>query len=321
MKQKLYSLTIIFTIIVLIISIFSKSSALSEIVNFSVNLFIKNIFPSLFPMFIIATILVEIDIPKVLGNIFRKPMNYLFKTKGEGAFIFFMSMITGFPSSAKYIDDLMEKDLLTRKDAEKILMFTFFSNPLFIVNTVGNIFFKNSYFGFLLLICHVLGNIVVGLCFRSYNKSVLVNNNILFRSNLSYLNQKINNTNIFKVLLNSIKNSLDILMNIFGIVTFVLIIINLIFKDPSSILSIMGIGFTEMTTGLKYLSLGDFDINIKLILAMFFISFGGFSVHFQIMSILNKRKVRYLPFLIARICHGLSSVIILMFIMKMDRLF
>mgnify|MGYP007083047517 FL=1 len=101
MKQKLYSLTIIFTIIVLIISIFSKSSALSEIVNFSVNLFIKNIFPSLFPMFIIATILVEIDIPKVLGNIFRKPMNYLFKTKGEGAFIFFMSMITGFPSSAK----------------------------------------------------------------------------------------------------------------------------------------------------------------------------------------------------------------------------
>ena len=167
MKQKLYSLTIIFTIIVLIISIFSESNDLSNIVNFSVNLFIKNIFPSLFPMFIIASILVEIDIPKVLGNIFRKPMHFLFKTKGEGAFIFFMSMITGFPSSAKYIDDLMDKDFLTRKDAEKILMFTFFSNPLFIVNTVGNIFFNSSYFGFLFLICHVLGNIVVGFLFRS----------------------------------------------------------------------------------------------------------------------------------------------------------
>ena len=115
MKQKLYSLSIIFTIIILIISIFYNSSNLSNIVNFSVKLFINNIFPSLFPMFIISSLLVEIDIPKVLGNIFKKPMQLFFKTKGEGAFIFFMSMITGFPSSAKYIDDLMEKKMECRE--------------------------------------------------------------------------------------------------------------------------------------------------------------------------------------------------------------
>lgn len=320
MKKRLYSLTIIFTIVILIIAIFTKSHHLNNIVNFSINLFINNLFPSLFPMFVISSILVEIDIPKVLGNIFRKPMHLLFKTKGEGSFIFFMSMITGFPSSAKYLDDLIDKKLITSKDAEKILMFTFFSNPLFIVNTVGNIFFNSTFYGIILLICHTLGNIFIGLIFRNYNKSIVINDNRNI-NNLKYLNDKINETNIFKVLLKSIKSSLDILINIFGIITFTLIIINILFKDPSNILSIFLIGITEMTTGIKYLSLTNIDIFPKLILSCFFLCFGGFSIHFQIMSIISKRKVKYLPFLISRLLHAIISTILLIIIMKTGMLF
>ncbi len=320
MKKKLYSLTILITILILIVNIFTKSSSLTGIISFSINLFIKNIFPSLFPMFIIASILVEIDIPKVLGNIFKKPMNFIFKTKGEGAFIFFMSMITGFPSSAKYINDLIERKVLTKKDAEKILMFTFFSNPLFIVNTVGNTFFNSIYIGFVILFCHILGNIIVGFIFRNYNKSVLISDNSSSFNSLRYLNNRINECNIFTVLLKSIRSSLEVLINIFGIVTFCLIIINLVFKDANNIFSIFTIGITEMTTGLKYLSIADIDLNIRLLLSMFFISFGGFSVHFQIMSILNEKKVKYLPFLLARIIHGLISVFLIMILGKMGML-
>ena len=320
MKRKLYSITIIFIIILLIISIFTNSNILTSTISFSTNLFIKNIFPSLFPMFVISKILVEIGLPKVLGNIFKKPMNFLFKTKGEGAFIFFMSMITGFPSSAKYIDDMLDKKMITIKDSEKILMFTFFSNPLFIVNTVGNIFFNNISFGFAILICHILGNIIIGLIFRNYNKNILINDNST-KLSLKYMHNKINNINIFKLLFDSIKDALDILINIFGIITFILIIINLLFSNSNSIITILSSGIAEMTTGLKYLSLSNLDINLKLLISMFFISFGGLSVHFQIMSILNKRKVKYLPFLIARILHGIISVLLLNIFMKMGILF
>lgn len=321
MRKRLYSFTVIFIIIIFIISIFINSSTLNSTISFSTNLFINNIFPSLFPMFVISSLLVEIDIPKVLGNIFKKPMNFLFKTKGEGAFIFFMSMITGFPSSAKYIDDLSDKGFITTRDSQKILMFTFFSNPLFIINTVGNSFFYSYKIGIILLICHVLGNVFVGFIFRNYNKSILINDNNDFYNNIKYLNNQINNTNLFKTLFESIRNSIDILLNIFGIVTFVLIIINILFKGNSDIFSIFFSGLVEMTTGLKYLSISNLDFNIKLILSMFFLSFGGFSVHFQIMSILNKRKVKYLPFLISRILHSFISVIILIIFMKMDMLF
>lgn len=309
MKKKLYSMTIIITILILIINIFTKSKSLTDIIVFSINLFIKNIFPSLFPMFVISSLLVEIDIPKVLGNMFKKPIKFLFKTKPEAAFVFFMSMITGFPSSAKYINDLIDKNAINNKDAEKILMFTFFSNPLFIVNTVGNLFLGNIQIGIVILISHIMGNILVGLLLRNYNKEIITirKDNIY---NIRYLNNKINNCNIFKVLFKSIKDALDILINIFGIITFILILVNLMFKDPSNNAYIPIIGIMEMTTGLKYLSISDMSEIVKILLSTFFISFGGLSVHFQIMSILNEKKVRYLPFLLARLLHGVISVVI-----------
>lgn len=319
MKRKLFSMIIIITILVLIINVFTKSSYLTEIISFSVNLFVKNIFPSLFPMFIIGGILTELDIPLVLGNIFRKPMKFIFKAKGESAFVFFMSMITGFPSSAKYIYDLMEKKLLTRKEAEKTLMFTFFSNPLFIVNTVGIMFFGSITIGFYLLICHILGNIIVGVIFRNYNSSCFIYDNNHFNS-LSHLNQKINNTNIIKVVLKSIRSSLDALVNVFGIITFFLIILGPIFKEGNNVFSIFAIGITEMTSGLKYLEISSIPLEFSILIAMFFISFGGFSVHFQILSILNEKKVKYLPFLIARIIHAIISVMLVLFCFQVGML-
>lgn len=314
MKKNIYSFFVILTIIIFIVTTFTKSRELYTIVNYSINLFITNIFPSLFPMFIISSLLIEIDIPIILGNIFQKITTKLFKTKKEASFIFFMSLITGFPSSAKYIDDLIEKKLLTEKDSQKILMFTFFSNPLFIVNTVGNIFLNNEIIGYLILISHILGNILTGIIFRNYNQSK--NNNTQKINNLKHLNNKINNTNLFKTLTKSIKNSLDILINIFGVITFSLIIINLIFKNQNNIINIFLIGITEMTTGLKLLSVSNTNEIIKMVISMFFLSFGGFSIHMQIFNILTKRKVKYLPFLISRIIHGLSSSIILFILLK-----
>ena len=314
MKKKLYSLLVLTSIFVLIINIFIKSNCLTNIIVFSTNLFIKNIFPSLFPMFIISAILVELDMPKALGSIFNKPMNFLFKTKGSSIFIFFMSMIAGFPSSAKYINDLIDKKIINEKDANKVLLFTFFSNPLFIINTVGNIFYNDISIGLKILFAHVIGNIIIGLIFRNYNKSdeCIKDNKI---SALKGVYSKINNTSISSTIFKSISTSLEIMINLFGIITFFLIIINLIFDRPDNIVEIIMTGITEMTTGLKYLSLSNYSLNIKIVLSTSFISFGGLSVHFQIMNILNEKKVKYLPFLLARIMHSFISSLIIIIIL------
>ena len=302
MKKKINSLTIIILLALIIIYVFTNSKNITTAIFESYELFLKNIFPSLFPMFIISYILVEIKIPEVLGNIFKKPFYKLFKTKKEASFVFFMSMLTGFPSSAKYIESLMNKNLIDEKDANKILQFTFFSNPLFIINTVGIMFLNNIKLGYIILISHITGNIITGLIFRNYNKKEeLKEENI--RQSIRELIIKINTTKFFNVLLNAIKDALSTMILIFGILVTFQIIITMMPK--STIIK----GLIEMTIGLKYTSLLT-NTNLKLILSTFVLSFGGLCIHTQIMNILNKKRVKYLPFLLARIIHGITSSIL-----------
>ena len=103
MKKNIFKIFIVIFLLIITFSIFSYSNEINDTIYLSINLFIKNIFPSLFPMFVISSILVAIKTPKFLGNIFSNIMFHLFKVKGEGSFVFFMSMISGFPSSSIYI--------------------------------------------------------------------------------------------------------------------------------------------------------------------------------------------------------------------------
>ena len=309
MKKKLLFTFWISFMLFFICLVFLYSSNISSIVIYSINIFIKNIFPSLFPMFIISYVLVNIGIPHFIGNLFSKLFTKAFKVKKEASFIFLMSLITGFPSSSKNACEMMEKKIFNEKDTEKVLMFTFFANPLFIINTVGNIFLNSKIIGFIIFISHILGNIFVGIIFRNKKPIYTDCEKVTLKDTNGNLYKDFNKKNIVFLIFNAIKNAIDVLFSVFGIITFFLILTSLIcnvfslndyFKTfLSSIL--------EMTTGLKNLSLLNIDINTKAVLSSMIISFGGLSVHSQIMSILENKKVKYAPFFFSRIVHSLFS--------------
>ena len=311
MKKRFKTFIILITILLLTINIFFKSNNLTNIVLLSTNIFIKNIFPFLFPMFIISSILIELNLPYYLGKILYKPISFLFKTNKSSVFVFFMSIISGFPSSAILIDNLINKNIITKDEGEKILTFTFFSNPLFIIGTIGLSIFNSKEIGLYILLAHIIGNILTGIIFRNYktykeNKSTYIPNN---------------DYNLFNIITLSIQRSIDILINIFAILTISLILINTIINNPNNVIEIFISGLIEMTSGLKYLEMNNLDLNIKLYMAVFFISFGGLSIHMQIFNILKKRKIKYLPFLISRIIHSSISILVLFIIIQMDKLF
>ena len=314
MKKKFFSLAFIFFIIFLIFNIFSHSIEINNIIIYSIEIFIKNIFPSLFPMFILSNVLISIGLPEFLGNVFSRITTKLFNVKGVAAFVFFMSMFTGFPSNAKYVKDLLDKKLIDELTANKILIFTFFSNPLFIINTVGIMFFNNIKIGILMLISHILGNIIVGLIFRNiYYRKEAIEENLSIKKSLKIFHDKINNTNIFKSFLDNINNSLSILLTVFGIITSFLIFNQIINENiklnplSNSILT----GLLEFSSGLKTISISNINYSLKLYVSMFFISFGGLSVHAQVLNILENYKINYYIFLLSRIIHGLISIFLL----------
>lgn len=293
------------------VEVLNNSKDVINAVNFAFSIWRNNIFPSLFPFFVLSSIMVKYHVPEFIGELLKPIMNKLFKINGNAAFIFVMSLISGNPANAKYTRELYLNNLLNEYEATKILCFSCFANPLFILGTV-TAFLNNYKIGFLLLFCHYIGNIIVGLLIRNYKPSIIKSPKISFYQALN----KMRHENFGIIITKAITDSINTLLLILGVMCTCLVITTIIDNNiniNSTIQSVLN-GFFEMTQGLKYISLENISLKLKAILCVVILSFGGFSVHIQIMSILSDTKVKYLPFLLCRIIHSIVSGI-LMFIL------
>lgn len=297
--KKIKNFLIIFCCFVFIILIFKYNEIIYDNIMFSFSLFKTKIFPNLFPFLVISGILINYNFVYICSKFFSNLFNKLFKISGPTSYIFIMSLLTGFPSNAKYTRELYDKNLINEKEANKILMFTHFSNPLFIIGTIS--YFINKKIAFLVLISHYLGNILIGVFFRNYN--VIINNKKM---------EKIKSKSFGACLSNSITDSLNILILIFGTITSFLIISSIIksILNLNSFSNIILSGLLEFTQGITAAS-GIVNIKLKAILMLSFISFGGISVHMQVLSIISNSKIKYYPFLFARVIHVIISDFIL----------
>ena len=274
----------------------------------------NNIFPSLFPFFVLSEILMNYGFVELCAEILKPLMVRFFKTSSNSAFIFVMSIISGFPSNAKYTRELLNQGLIDENEATKILMFTCFSNPLFILGTVSILFLNNKEVGILILICHYISNFIIGFLFRNFHPTKEKDTSVSLKRAISSMHQKrINNPlNFGQVLTRSLQKSIETLLLILGTVTTFLVITTIIDHNiqlgnyNQSILN----GFIEMTQGLKYVSILNIPLKLKSILSAMILSFGGLSVHMQVESIISDTKIRYFPFLVARLLHALLASIL-----------
>ena len=305
-------------IIILIFICFEVLTARETILNsvsFSLTIWKNNIFPSLFPFFVLSEIMIKYGMTEFVGNLLKPFMNKLFKIKSTAAFVFVMSILSGNPANAKYTRELYLNKDLNKNEATKILCFSCFANPLFILGTVSLLFLNNKEVGLLLLLCHYTGNIIIGLLLRNYYPSPKEKEKVSLIKAINAMHQKrLKNKESFgEIITNSILHSIDTLLLILGVMTMCLVITTIIDNNLNlnSVLQSLLNGGVEMTQGLKYISMEDIPLKLKCILSVMILSFGGLSVHMQIVSILSDTKIKYLPFLLSRILHSIISGLLL----------
>jgi len=318
MKKIFSSILIMFVLLFIMFEILTSSSSIMDTVSFSFGVWKNNIFPSLFPFFVLSEFLVNYGFVELVSELFKPVMNKCFKVKGVGAFVFIMSLISGFPSNSKYVRELYMNGLINEYEGTKLLTFTHFSNPLFILGTISILFLNNKEIGLLILVCHYLGNIFVGLMFRNYYVSDKEDSKISFKTAVLKMHKRrvSNNKSFGEVMSSSLMNGINTLLLIFGVVTLFLVVTTIIDNNiniSSYYQSILN-GIIEMTQGLKYVSLLDIPLKIKGTLSVLFISFGGVSVHIQIISILSDTKIKYFPFFVARVIHACISCLMFYFL-------
>lgn len=300
MKKGKKDYIILLSILLLLLLILKNSLTVKMNLIKAVELWLTSVFPSLFPMFILSNLLILYQFPNILANFIGKPFSKIFHTSPKGVFVFIMSMISGTPSSAFIIKDFTESGNISEKEANYLLTFTFFSNPLFLINMLSLLFPNNSKIVWKIILIHYVTNLIIGVVFRPKEKVVF---------------QKENRKPIYisfgTALSGSIKKALDTLLLILGTICFYYMLANL-FVLPNPMLNAVIKGFLELTQGLNYLNSLNISLILKEILAISFISFGGLSIHTQIKSILEDTSISYYPFLKARILHVILSIFFLL---------
>lgn len=299
MKKKLMDFTFCLFCFISIIFIFKNNKEVANIILEAVNLFFKKVFVSLFPMFILNDILINLNIPYYFYLLFNKLFLKVFHTSGLGAYVFIMSLISGTPSNAYILKELVELEKLSIEEANHFLTFTYFSNPLFLTVMLSTIF--NARIVLKIILCHYIANIIIGILMRNKAPKIVTN-------------QKYTQNKSKSSIIKSINKSISTLLMILGTICFYMLltfIVTNLLPDNLLIKTLIS-GFLEITNGLNTITSLNIFIQIKEIIASAIISFGGLSIHTQIKAILENTNMNYSYFLKGRIMQTIISVILIM---------
>lgn len=254
----------------------------------SFDLFNKAIFPSIFPIMILSDFILSTKLINVLSNSLGILFSKIFKVNKCSIYPFIMSCLSGTPSNAKYINDLLENKSIDVKEAEKLLSMCMLYNPLLIISLTKYLEFKDS---ILIIVINIIINLIIGLINRNYK--IEIKNEVIKNKKFS--------------LVNSINNSINTLLSILGIVVLFNILNNLLpIKHP------LITGIFEITNGLNLVGNVISSYKNKIIYTGILLSFGGLSIITQIKSIFkNENTFNYTLFYKSRIIHLILFVLLI----------
>lgn len=318
-----------FILIALGLIVFSKGNLIAA--KNGLILWANNVVPSLFPFFVITELLSHTNVIQNVGKLFDKIMRPLFHVPGECAFAFLMGLISGYPTGAKVVASMREQGLCTKDEGDRMLAFTNNSGPLFIISCVGISMFGDSKTGFLLLFTHILAAITVGIILGRLFAKNDKKNTSLFTKDVDKKIQKetITFKNLGTILGKSIQSAISTILMIGGFVVIFSVFLSILqsshlldylshFFNP--ILSFLGFdlkfakplisGIIELTNGVSLVSgIAIKEISQNVILCSFLLGFGGFSVLFQVYSMLAKTDLSMNKYFIGKIMQGFLAAI------------
>lgn len=295
------------------------------------------LFPSLFPFFVISEILLGFGVVHLIGTLLDPLMRPLFRIPGAGGFVAAMGYISGYPVGAKLTAKLWEQKMVNQEEGERLVAFTTSSDPIFLIGAVSIGFFHDARIGLILALAHYGGGLLVGLLMRFHGGRESKRSTDLLKLSHNKLGRmksalhamhaarEQDGRDLGTLLKQSIHSSLQLIIVVGGLVVFFSVFLELgtragvmpaLTEGISFLLSLVGMpeslstaavgGLFEVTLGAQYAGEAGSEIPLpfKTAAAAFILSWGGLSVHAQIISILNSTNLRYFPFLIARLIHG-----------------
>ena len=302
MKRKYQELLAVLIILFLYLGIFINPSLIIKSGITSINIFKTKLFPSIFPFFVLASLLLELGLATKISKKLNPLFKRLFHVEGNSSFIILVSIISGFPSGSKYIVESLKTKSISKDTANYLLTFTHFANPLFILGTCGLILNSIS-LAYKILIIQILSNLILGIILRPKE--------IVF----SKIANNPQNKSFLEALPKAINDAIKVLLFMLGSITFFMFFSKLLTSTLSlnPFFKTIITGILDMTSGISLVNTINTTNYIRGLLVLTFITFGSFSVHLQVLNNIKEEDIEYKYFFLGRIIE--TSIALLLYIL------
>lgn len=276
------------------------------------------IIPSLFPFFVLSSLVVDLGLAGYLGLAMEKLMRPLFHVPGCCAAALALGFVGGYPVGARTAIALYENGQCTKTEAERLLAFCNNSGPAFIFGVVGAGVFASSRVGLLLYLTHAAASLCIGVLFRFYRRGAesAGGGQILFQSK-----------RLGAAFTDCVKSSFSGTLNICAFVVFFTVVIQMLSVSGvlpalagglGTLLSPLGMteqwgqrlltGILEVSSGVCSLT-GGGALSGRLSMAAFMLGWAGISVHCQVLSFLGGSGLSARTYLTGKLLHGALSAL------------
>lgn len=271
------------------------------------------IIPSLFPFFVLSSLLVELGLAAYLGRALEPVMRPLFRVNGACATAVALGFVGGYPVGARTALSLYEKGLCSKTEAERLLAFCNNSGPAFILGVVGAGVFASSRVGLLLYLVHALVSLLVGLLFRFYGRE---------EGSARRGGTHVESVRFTSAFTGSVTRSFQSTLSICAFVVFFSVVITLLSRfgilaalahGLSALCAPFGLteawasrlltGLLEISSGVWSLS-GSGTLAGRVSMAAFMLGWAGISVHCQVLSFLSDSGLSVRTYLLGKLLHG-----------------
>ena len=125
----------------------------------------ETIIPSLFPFFVLSSVLGELGAPERMARPLA-PLMRAFGVSGAGAAALLMGITGGYPLGAAAAASLVERGVISREEGGRLLGFCNNSGPAFLIGAAGVGVFGSVRAGLALYASHLMAAIACGLLLR-----------------------------------------------------------------------------------------------------------------------------------------------------------
>ena len=289
----------------LLLVILFNSKICFEATKISVNLFLYNVFPAIFPFIVLTEFLIKSNLINYLSIGKNKIICKIFNISYNSVPVIILGSLFGYPNSIRYATHLLENNKIQKNEYLKLLSFTNNPSIMYILSSIGVGMFSNIKVGFVLFASSFVSSVIIGICYRPSFDNIIQQTKIMSNSFIK------KQQSYFQILVLSIQKTFLSLSFILAFMIIFTIIPNVLIKvfDITNNLSKLLFGLFEITSGCNVLISSNFSLKHIIVLISFIINFSSIMIIFELYNE-SKKHISFKRILIFKFLQGIIASLI-----------